>query len=59
MRSRGKCRWQRPARRLAALEWCHRNLVGCGHLCRGLGLRRVLLEVGELQLELVQQCAAL
>jgi hypothetical protein len=50
---------RRPARRLAALEGCHRSLVSCGHLRRGLSLRGVLLEIGELQLELVQQCAAL
>ena len=35
------------------------NLVGCGHLRRGLGLRGVLLEIGKLQFELVQQCAPL
>lgn len=50
---------QRPARRLTAREWRHRNLVGCGHLRRGLGLRGVLFQILELQLELVQQCAAL
>ena len=49
---------QRPAGRLAALERWHRNLVGC-HLRRGLGLRGVLLQIGKLQLELVQQCSAL
>src|SRR6516162_392969 len=43
---------QRPTRRLAALERWHRDLVGCGHLHRGLGLRGVLLEIGELQFEL-------
>jgi len=46
---------QRPARRLAALERWHRNLAGCRHLHRGLGLCGVRLEIGELQLELVQQ----
>ena len=40
---------QWPTRRLAPLEWRHRNLVGCGNLCCGLGLRGVLLEIGELQ----------
>jgi hypothetical protein len=45
---------QRPARRLAALERCHRNLFRYGHLCRGLGLCGVLLQIGELQLELIQ-----
>lgn len=50
---------QRPARRFAPLERGHRNLLGCGHLRGGLGLRGVLLEIGELQLKLVQQCAAL
>jgi hypothetical protein len=45
---------QRPARRLTAREWRHRNLVGCGHLRRGLGLRGVLFQIGELQLELIQ-----
>src|SRR5712675_643124 len=50
---------QRPARRLAALERWHRNLAACRHLHRGLGLCGVRLEIGELQLELVQQCAAL
>jgi len=50
---------QRPAGRLAALERGHRNLVGCGHYRRSLRLCRVLLQIGELQLELVQQCAAL
>jgi hypothetical protein len=38
---------QRPAGWLAALERWHRNLLGC-HLRRGLGLRRGLLQVGEL-----------
>ena len=37
----------------------HRNLVGCGHLCCRLGLPGVLLEIGELQLELIQQRSAL
>jgi hypothetical protein len=49
---------QRPAGWLATLERWHRNLLGC-HLRCGLSLRRVLLKVSELQLELVQQCAAL
>nr|GAJ37661.1 hypothetical protein BDOA9_0202790 [Bradyrhizobium sp. DOA9] len=40
--------------RLAAVERWH-----CYHLRRGLSLRRVLLQVGQLQLELLQQCAAL
>ncbi|MET4290119.1 hypothetical protein ABIB06_000260 [Bradyrhizobium sp. LB8.2] len=38
---------QRTAGRLAALERWHRNLLGC-HLRRGLSLRRVLLQIGEL-----------
>lgn len=38
---------QRPAGWLAALERWHRNLLGC-HLRRGLSLRRVLLQIGEL-----------
>ena len=46
---------QRPARWLAPLERGYRDLVGCGDLRRGLGLRGVLLEIGELQLELIQQ----
>ena len=50
---------QRPAGRLAALERGDRNLVGCGHLHGGLGLRGVLLQIGELQLELVQEGSAL
>jgi len=50
---------QRSARRLAALKRRHRDLVVRGNLRRGLGLRGVLLEIGELQLELIQQCAAL
>lgn len=49
---------QRRACWLAALEQWHRNLVGSVHH-RGFRLRGVLLQVGELQLELVQQCAAL
>ncbi len=47
-------RRQRPTRRLAALERWHRNLVGCGHLRCVLGLRGVLFQIGELQLELIQ-----
>lgn len=38
---------QRPAGWLAALERWYRNLLGC-HLRRGLGLRGVLVPVGEL-----------
>jgi hypothetical protein len=45
---------QRPARRLATLERCHRNLLGCTDLRFGLGLCRVLLQISKLQLELVQ-----
>ena len=58
MRSRGKCSGSGRRRWLATLERWHRNLLCC-HLRRGLSLRRVLLKIGELQLELVQQCAAL
>src|SRR5258708_39883701 len=50
---------QRPARRLAALERWHRNLAACRHLLPGPGFGGLRLEIGELQLELGQQCAAL
>lgn len=58
MRSRGKCS---GSGRRAALRRSNDGtvLVGCGHRCRGLRLRRVLLQIGELQLELVQKCAPL
>jgi hypothetical protein len=36
-----------------------RNVLGCSHLCRGLGRRRGLLQIGKLRLELIQLCSAL
>ena len=52
---------QRPARRLAPLERWHRRSCSarCRHPCRRLGLRRILFQLGELQLELIEQRAAL
>ena len=50
---------QRPSRRLAALERWHRDLVSGVAIRCSLGLRGVLLEIGELQLELIQQGSAL
>ena len=50
---------QRPARRLAPLERRHRDLLGCRQLRRGLGLRRILFQVGELKLKLIEQRATL
>ena len=52
---------QRPARRLAPLERRHRDLLArrrCRQPRRGLGLRGILFQVGELQLELLEQRAA-
>lgn len=45
---------QRPARRLAALERGHCNPISCRQLRRSLGLCRILFQIGELQLELIQ-----
>jgi len=54
---------QRPARRLAPFECAHLNLLaccrGCRHLRHGLRFRRILFQVGQLQLELFEQCAPL
>ena len=50
---------QRTARRLAPLERWHRDLLGCRQLRRGLGLRRILFQVGKLQLKLIEQRATL
>ena len=52
-------RGQRTARRLAPLERWHRDLLGCRQLRRGLGLRRILFQVGKLQLKLIEQRATL
>ena len=46
---------QRPPRRLAASDRFHRHALRCGDLFRRFGLRLVLLELAQLQLELVQQ----
>ena len=49
---------QRPAGRMPPLEWLHVDLRGLGPLgCQmrlGFGFRRILLEVGEFELELLQ-----
>jgi hypothetical protein len=52
-------RGQRTARRLAPLERWHRDRLGCRQLRRGLGLRRILFQVGKLQLKLIEQRATL
>ena len=52
-------RGQRTARRLAPLERRHRDRLGCRQLRRGLGLRRILFQVGKLQLKLIEQRATL
>ena len=53
---------QRPARRLAPLEWRNRDLRARRRirrqLRRGFGLRGILLHVGKLQLELLEHGAA-
>jgi hypothetical protein len=50
---------QRPPRRFAPFEGLHRNLLtrrrSRGHLRRRLGLRRILLQIGELKLKLIEQ----
>ncbi len=48
-------RGQRTARRLAPLERWHRDLLGCRQLRRGLGVRRILFQVGKLQFKLIEQ----
>jgi hypothetical protein len=52
-------RRQWTARRLAPLERQHRDRLGCRQLRRGLGLRRILFQVGKLQFELIEQRATL
>jgi hypothetical protein len=52
-------RGQRKTRRLAPLERWHRDLLGCRQMRRGLGLRRILFQVGKSQLELIEQRASL
>jgi hypothetical protein len=52
-------RGQRTARRLAPLERWHCDLLGCRQVRRGLGLRRILFQVGKLQLKLIEQRATL
>ena len=48
-------RGQRTARRRAPLERCHRDRLGCRQLRRGLGLRRILFQIGKLQFKLIEQ----
>src|SRR5215204_3976766 len=54
---------ERTARRLAPFEGLHRYLLarrhGCRHPRRRLGLRGILFQIGELQLELIEQPASL
>ena len=53
---------QRPARRLAPGKALHRHRLRIGwpgHIHRGLGLRAIFLELEQLQLQLVEQRAAL
>src|SRR2546430_957226 len=54
---------ERTARRLAPFEGLHRYLVARRHGCRHprgrLGLRGILFQIGELQLELIEQPASL
>ena len=52
-------RRQRTPRGLAPLERWHSDLLGGGshHLRRGLGLRGILFQIGELQFELIEQRA--
>ena len=57
MRSRGKCAGQRTARRRAGGRRSNddRDRLGCRQLRRGLGLRRILLQIGKLQFKLIEQ----
>ena len=57
MRSRGKCAGQRTARRRAGGRRSNddRDRLGCRQLRRGLGLRRILFQIGKLQFKLIEQ----
>ena len=55
MRSRGKCSGSGRRAGLRRSKAAPQSCSAAGrHLRRGLGLRGVLLQIGELQLELVQ-----
>ena len=52
-------RRKRTACRPAPFERWNRDRLGCRQLRRGLGLPRILFQVGKLQFELIEQRAAL